>query len=244
MTPCRSARSDDVVRVRQAVRATGGRRRIQPGGSDQDHHRRQRDRAQYGRLRRRRHAAHRGAAQRPAARRAPDLHRPGPGIPDIATGHDGRLHQRRAASASASAAPSGWSNEFDITSSPGQGTEVTWRVGNDMITAVADASQVAEARRLAVRLRAPTRLAGNPRGPGRDRGHRTGDQPAEAWRRRRDPAPTRSTTATARGWKCWRWIAAPAWPTSNAASADGYSTAGSPGNGLGAVMRLSDQVRI
>ena len=57
-----------------------------------------------------------------------------------------------------------------------------------MITAVADASQVAEARRLVERLRAP--VPGVPEArvrPGGDRRHRTGDQPAEAWRRRPNP---------------------------------------------------------
>ncbi len=60
--PVRS--SDDVVRVRQAVRARAVARRLQPGRPDQDRDRGERDRAQYGRLRRRRHAADRGAARR------------------------------------------------------------------------------------------------------------------------------------------------------------------------------------
>ena len=47
--------SDDVVRVRQAVRARAVARRLQPGGSDEDRHRGERDCPQYRRLWRRRH---------------------------------------------------------------------------------------------------------------------------------------------------------------------------------------------
>ena len=56
--------------------------------------------------------------------------------------------------------------------------------------------------------------------------------------------PADATMPTAPGWNCWHWIAAAAWPIRIAAWQDGYSTAGSPGTGLGAIARLADTVRI
>ena len=117
--------SDDVVRVRQAVRA----RAVAAGFSLVDQTKivtaASEIAPQHGGLRRRRHAAHRGAAQRPAPRRAPDLRRPG----------------ARASPTSTLALTDGYTtggglglglsgakrlcNEFDIKSTPGQGTVVT-----------------------------------------------------------------------------------------------------------------------
>ena len=71
--------SDDVVRVRQTVRDARGRGRLQPGRSDQDRHRGERDRPQHRRLRRRRHDAPRDACATAAPRAPPHLRRPGPG---------------------------------------------------------------------------------------------------------------------------------------------------------------------
>ena len=123
--------SDDVVRVRQAVRARAVARRLQPGGPDQDRDRGERDRAQYARLRRRRHAADRGAARWTAARgvRLTFVDQ-GPGIPDIELAMKDGYTTGGGLGLGLSGAKR-LSNEFAITSTPGQGTAVTlarWKV--------------------------------------------------------------------------------------------------------------------
>ena len=63
-------------------------------------------------------------------------------------------------------------------------------------------------------------------------------------RRRRAARAGRSTRRRRRRSSCSRSIAGPACATSRGAWRDGYSTAGSPGTGLGAVRRLSDDFDI
>ena len=117
--------SDDVVRVRQAVRA----RAVAAGFSLVDQTKIvtaaseiARNTVDYGG----------GGAlrievlrERTAARRAAHLHRPGSRHRRHRPGAEGWLHDRRRASASGSAAPSACRTNSHITSSPGQGTMVT-----------------------------------------------------------------------------------------------------------------------
>ena len=60
-----------------------------------------------------------------AARRAADLRGPGPGHRRHRAGAEGRLHHRQRPRPRPRRRASGWSNEFEIDSRPGEGTRVT-----------------------------------------------------------------------------------------------------------------------
>ena len=140
--------SDDVVRVRQAVRA----RAIAAGFSLVDQTKivtaASEVGAQYRRLRRRRHAADRAAAGRAADGGAPDLHRSGARHRRHRKSDDGWLHHRRwfGSRPQRRQAPVERIRHHIYAGQRHRGDPRA--LEGDMITAVTDASQVAEARRL------------------------------------------------------------------------------------------------
>ena len=81
-------------------------------------------------------------------------------------------------------------------------------------------------------------------GRDRHRGHRTRDQSAEACRRRPHPRCAPRRRGRRAGSSCWRSDRGTGMADVGRCMDDGYSTAGTPGNGLGAVARLADDVRI
>ena len=182
-----------------------------------------------------------------AARAAPDLRGPGPGHRRHRAGAEGRLHDRQRPRARASAAPSGWSNEFEIDSRPGEGTRVIDRAME--VTPRADA--VVRGRPTPARS---ARRAAPPAALAAARSASTRPTPArvalvvteaatnlvkhagggELLARRRS---TRGGRAASR---CSRSTAGRASPTSAAACATAISTAGTPGTGLGAIAPLAD----
>ncbi len=169
---------------------------------------------------------------------APDLRGPGPGHRRHRAGAAGRLHHAATGSASAWAAPSGSRTSSRSGRSRARAPACRSRGGSertaDRRPRVEQSSQVGRGPprgcRPCVARCDFDETDGGPAGPG---GHRAGDQPRQARAAGARSCCGRSTRRRPASWRCSRSTAARAWPTSPAACEDGYSTAGSPGTGLG-----------
>ena len=169
--------------------------------------------------------APRGAARRRAPRAAPDLRGPGPGHRRHRAGAEGRLHDRRRASASGSAARKRLSNEFDIDSAPGAGhARHASRDGSDAM----HGRSLADRRRQPGRrgaARAPRRwpqrlgLRRDRRGQRGARRHRAGDEPRQARAAAASCSCARSARRTRGVGAARPRPRARAWPTSRAVAA-------------------------
>ena len=234
--------SDDVVRVRQRVRACGRGHGPEPGGPDQDRHRGQRAGAQHARPRRR----------RPVDIDTVDGARKGVRLvfERRGQGHQGHRQPRcatatppAAGSGSGWAAPSGCRTSSPSSRRRARARAFASRAGND------------DHGRCPGRRREPGRgsaAAGS--GTGRDRGlRRRAAGPARAGGDRAGHQPAQARRAAGASW--W-WSASttgidvlaldsgPGMDDVGACMADGYSTAGTPGNGLGAVRRQCEHVHV
>ena len=114
-----------------------------------------------------------------------------------------------------------------------------------MVVTIDDPTKVGEARRRASALAAELGFDETRPGPGGPGGHGGGEQPDQARGRRRADRPgARIGSGRRAGWRSWRWTAGPGMSDVGRCLADGYSTAGSLGTGLGAIARLSDDYAI
>ena len=80
-------------------------------------------------------------------------------------------------------------------------------------------------------------------GRARNRGDRAGHEPREARRRRRTRSSAPSSDGSGDGVECLALDKGPGMADVHACLRDGYSTAGTPGTGLGAIARLSRRIR-
>ena len=228
----------DVVRARHHRPPAGRRRRAAPDRPDQARHRRVRAGPQHGHPRRRRRDD-RGALRGQRTRRRLGA------VRGLRAGHrrrrpgaGARASAPATASGSGCPAPAGSSTSSRSRPRRARARRSGWRGG-------ADASGPARGRR-----GQPGR-AGAPRGGGDGLRPRPRRAPSAGRRRSSPPSsrPTWCVTAAAARWSCAPrptagsrsspGTAARGSPISRARVRDGFSTAGGPGNGLGAVRRLS-----
>ena len=216
---------------------------LQPGRSDQDGHGRQRAGTQHAGLRRRR-----DGATGSCSRRAPPkglrltFEDQGPGIPDLDAGPDRRLHDRQGAGPGPERLEAAGQRVRDRVAGrrgdPRHDHEMEVTAARGATRRPADRPRPARSARPGGRRRP---LAGRlgfdetGRGQGRPGRHRGGDQPRQARPGRRARLILRASSAGAVGGPGDPGAGpGPGMADVGRCLADGYSTAGSPGTGLGA----------